>query len=309
MRRRTDRVRLDTTGHRVLLVERGQKGNGGMRLAAAVLSALLFLGSTAASASGMAYVRLLYHGSRGAPVVALTFDDGWSATRCARILDILERRQVAATFFPVALAVSAAPAFWRRVAADGYPIANHTTTHADLTHLTLQGATDEIAGARTIIEAIIGRPLIRVVRPPYGAWDSMVLQAAAAAGFPTVLLWDTTAADTAPSSSPASMLRAALRGRNGSVVLMHCGPAVTPTILEQVIDGYEARGFGFVTVPQLLNGKVPASAFPPPTASPEPPPGDSSTPEPPAPEPPVAEGPAVDSVRVPLARPGTVWPI
>jgi hypothetical protein len=53
---------------------------------------------------------------------------------------------------------------------------------------------------------------------------------------------------------------AAEQGTNGSVVLMHCGPNVTPYLLPDVIASYRARGFRFVTVAQLLG--VPWSAGP-----------------------------------------------
>jgi len=249
------------------------------RLASLALALALLLGSAVGSVGAGTSVRVLSHGSRETPVVALTFDDGWSAKRCSRILDILERRHVAATFFPYAMAVAYAPAFWRRVARAGYPIGNHTTTHPDLTGLTVQQATAQIARARMIVERVTGRKMIRVLRPPYGAWDKTVVEAARAAGFPTVLLWDTTDRDTSRSASADQMVRAALRGRNGSVVLMHCGPAVTPTILERVIDGYQERGFGFVTVPELLSGRVPATAFPLPPPRPSPLPGEHSASE------------------------------
>ena len=54
------------------------------------------------------------------------------------------------------------------------------------------------------------------------------------------------------------MIRAALTGRNGSVVVLHCGPSATPRILLQIIEGYQARGFQFVTVPTLLGMSDPA---------------------------------------------------
>jgi peptidoglycan-N-acetylglucosamine deacetylase len=242
-----------------------------VRLASLTLATLLLLASAMGSAAADVTVRLIYHGARDKPVVALTFDDGYSATNCASILDILERRHVAATFFPYAWAVRGAPAFWRRVARDGFPIANHTTSHPDMTTLTLPDATKQITQAEQMIEKVTGRPMIKVFRPPYGAWNKTVIEAARDAGYPTVLLWDVDSRDWG-SSSASAVLRAASRGHAGSVVLMHCGPSVTPTILEAVIDGYQKRGFGFVAVPQLLSGKVPATAFPAPAAEPPPPP-------------------------------------
>ena len=41
-------------------------------------------------------------------------------------------------------------------------------------------------------------------------------------------------------------------GTNGSIVLMHAGPLNTPKALPGIIANYRARGFTFVTVPELL---------------------------------------------------------
>jgi peptidoglycan/xylan/chitin deacetylase (PgdA/CDA1 family) len=242
-----------------------------VRLVSLALAMLLLLGSAIGATAAEPTIRLIYRGAQDQPVVALTFDDGYSPSNCAKILDILERRHVAATFFPYAWAVGTAPAFWRRVAAAGYPIANHTTSHPNMTSLSLAEARSEITRARRAIEKITGREMIRVFRPPYGAWNKTVIEAASDAGFPTVLLWDVDTRDWTRSATPSSVLRAALRGGRGSVILMHCGPSVTPAILDKLISGYQKRGFGFVTVPQLLSGQVPATAFAPPVPEPAPP--------------------------------------
>lgn len=231
------------------------------RLVAATAALLLSLAAGTLPAGAEPGVRLVHHGSRAVPVVALTFDDGWDAERCWAILETLVRRGVPATFFPYARAVARAPDFWRRVAALGYPIGNHSTTHPDMTRLAFAEATSELHRARTIVEDVTGERMIRVFRPPYGAWDMTVIEAAQAAGFPTVLLWDVDPRDWSRSWSRETKVREALRGRNGSVVLLHCGPAVTPRILERIIDGYLERGFAFVTVPQLLRGPVPGRVF------------------------------------------------
>jgi peptidoglycan/xylan/chitin deacetylase (PgdA/CDA1 family) len=109
--------------------------------------------------------------------------------------------------------------------------------------------------------------MIHVVRPPTGAFNTSVLRAARAAGFPILLTWDTTFADTSRTASVAKQIRYGERGRNGSVILMHCRPH-TLQILEPVIDYYLARGFTFVTVPQLLGLPGPVPKFPPPAGRP-----------------------------------------
>ena len=228
-----------------------------LRTSAVAVLLVLALGSRDVAAVS---ARVVSHGPRDDKVVALTFDDGWSTPRCQKILDILVAQNVPATFFPNALYVRRSPAFWRRVAELGFPIGNHTVNHRDLTELSSKAVFKEINRDREMVEEITGVPMIRVMRPPYGSYDNRTLRQAARAGFPTILLWDTTASDTSRSASKRSMIKAALRGRNGSVVVLHCGPEATPRILPKIIEGYRTRGFRFVTVPVLLGMDAPARA-------------------------------------------------
>ncbi|MGZ6345885.1 MAG: polysaccharide deacetylase family protein [Candidatus Limnocylindrales bacterium] len=215
-----------------------------------LLLAYLIVSPTMATAGG---VTVVSHGSRTAPVVALTFDDGTNPANCRRLFATLLADRVPATFFPKAQAMRLDPAFWRIVADAGYPIGDHTLTHPELPTLSYKAQEAEITGARRLAESITGRPMLRAFRPPYGAYDATTLAAAGAAGFPTVLLWDTSDRDTSPSGTLPEMLAAGEAGRNGSIVLLHCWPDATPWLLPSLIASYQARGFRFVTIPQLLH--------------------------------------------------------
>ena len=228
-----------------------------LRTSAVSVLLVLVFGVGTVAAADPAVVR---NGPRDEKVIALTFDDGWSTPRCQKILEILVTQKVPATFFPNALYVKQHPAFWRRVAELGFPIANHTTNHRDLTELTGAGVFQEIDRDRRIVERITGVPMVRVVRPPFGAYNKRTIRQAAKAGFPTLLLWDTTSLDTSRRASDKAMIKAALSGRNGSIVVLHCGPKATPRILPKIIAGYRARGFRFVTVPALLGIDAPSRA-------------------------------------------------
>jgi peptidoglycan-N-acetylglucosamine deacetylase len=191
------------------------------------------------------------HGDRTQKAIALTFDDGWSATRTREIVTILDKQGVTATFFPYANVVKASPDLWRSIARR-YPIANHTVSHPKLTRLTSAGIYDEIDRARRIVERITGRPMMRVFRPPYGAWDSRVARQAYKAGFNYLVLWDVDSGDTSRDRTYSRVLRLASSGGKGSIVLMHAGPAVTPRVLKDVIANYRSRGFRFVTVGEMF---------------------------------------------------------
>jgi peptidoglycan/xylan/chitin deacetylase (PgdA/CDA1 family) len=218
-------------------------------------------------------VSVLRHGPRTEQVIALTFDDGWGWRRCAKVVRTLDKAGVPATFFPNGMYVAAAPAFWGDVA-QRYPFGNHTNHHLSLPGLSATRIRAEIADDERRIEAITGVPMIKVLRPPFGARDPRVDRVAASLGYHHVLLWDTRIGDSSRRSSERTMLRAALRGRPGSVVLMHCGNPRTVRLLPKVIAGYQARGFRFVTVPELLGIPWQAAA-PLPTAAPSPAPAAS----------------------------------
>ncbi len=221
-------------------------------LVAAVLLVLIGTGGSPAARAASPSARVVTHGSRAVKAIALTFDDGASPENCRRILAELVAQDVPATFFPAANLMRLDPAFWRLVARAGYPVADHTVTHPHMPRLGYTAQLRELTEARAIVESIIGRPMLDVFRPPYGEFDGATRAAAAAAGFPTLLVWDTSDRDTSPRGTVAEMLTAAEQGKNGSVMLLHCGPNATPYLLPDVIAFYRRRGFRFVTVPQLL---------------------------------------------------------
>jgi peptidoglycan/xylan/chitin deacetylase (PgdA/CDA1 family) len=225
-----------------------------LRVLLIVLAMALCLPPAMQAATGAA---ILSHGSRSRPVVALTFDDGAGSTACRALVDVLEASHTAATFFPNAMYVVRSPWLWRRIAALGFPIGNHTTSHPVMPSLSYAGQLAEITSDRTIVERIIGMPTIPVFRPPYGAFDATTVRAASAAGYTSLLNWDATFADSSrrPDGAPwplAAYVASASSGTNGAVVLGHCGNPIDLAVLPAVIASYRARGFAFVTVPELL---------------------------------------------------------
>lgn len=194
-------------------------------------------------------------------VVALTFDDGLSAQSIRELVAVAVATRTPITFFPTGRSLQQYPELWRAVAAAGFPIANHTVSHPFLRDLRERkgeaAVIRQITGFATIAAAI-EIPIIAVLRPPYGDRDRAIDALAARAGFPTVAMWDTSFADTAPicNGSIAGHVRAATRGKAGSIVIGHARPALTPRILASVIAAYRARGLEPVALPTLLTGEV-----------------------------------------------------
>jgi peptidoglycan-N-acetylglucosamine deacetylase len=202
--------------------------------------------------------RAVSHGSRAKKVVALTFDDGYGPTNTLRILAILERYHVNATFFPTGRAVELYPAVWRQAAAAGFPIGDHTYSHSNLRGACFGHQLSELRRQQHVLLDLLGTHEIPLMRPPYGTYDRMTRYAATAAGEARVVLWDVDTRDWSGISWRA-VAHTALTGTSGSIVLMHTMPTVTASALTHIIAGYRLRGFTFVTVGQLLgiDGPVP----------------------------------------------------
>lgn len=220
------------------------------RLGLAMLAAFIALAIAAAPVAA-ATATVHRYGDRTQKIVALTFDDGYSASRSQRIADILSAYGVTGTFFPYADAVRAAPSVWRGIAKK-FPIANHTISHPNLKRLTASQVYREIDGARRIIEQITNRRMIRIFRPPYGAYNTTVLTQSYAAGFRKVAMWSVDSGD-ALGLSDERVYERAIAGGKGSIVLLHAGPPSTVRVLARIIRNYRSRGFRFVNLADMLD--------------------------------------------------------
>jgi peptidoglycan-N-acetylglucosamine deacetylase len=190
-------------------------------------------------------------------VVALTFDDGPDPQWTPRILDILRRNHVPATFFVIGIEAQKYPALLRAEAAEGNVVGNHTYSHQNLENLPGWRAETEMVGGAAVIESIIGsKPVL--FRPPYGAGDRKGsdpgADALAARLHDHVVDWNDDPNDwTRPGT--AEITKRVLDGATSrTVVLLHDGGgnrSQTVDALPDIIAGFRDRGFLFTTVDGL----------------------------------------------------------
>jgi peptidoglycan-N-acetylglucosamine deacetylase len=236
-------------------------------IAARVLAALVLLGAgffglyefVEAPWSGV-FQTVYTHGSGHR--VALTFDDGPTRGVTDRVLDVLEREHVPATFFVVGTAARHEPALLRRMAADGDEIEDHSDTHPHLNAIVSELALDaQIAGPDPAIAAAAGLPS-RYLRPPYGARNAAVMQAAGRNG-KIVVLWSAMLDETSPNASPDELAARLLRQvHDGAIVVLHDGDrgrgaggrSYEAQLTPRIIAALRARGYRFETVDRLLFG-------------------------------------------------------
>jgi len=205
-----------------------------------------------------------------AKTVALTFDDGPDPVWTPKILAVLRREHVPATFFLVGAHAASNPSLVRAELAAGDEVGSHTYTHANLAsagwrlplELTLtQNALAGAAGIRT-----------RLLRPPYSSVADALHKAgwlayrqAAKFGY-LVVLTSTDTNDWARPGVSRIVANAMPRFKRGAIIMMHDSGGnrrQTVRALPLIIKRLRARGYRFATVTAALHlppADVPATA-------------------------------------------------
>ncbi len=195
--------------------------------------------------------KIVRSGPRSSGAVALTFDDGYNAEACARIANTLRRNDAKGTFFINGNYLKAEPAKWKRILA-GMPVGNHTRSHHDLTGEPHPVVIKQIRENEALHERILGRPMLKVLRPPYGAYGERVRRIAAQLGYDRIALWSVDTHDWKPTTSARAIVRRATGARPGSVILMHCARNATARALPSIIRHYRARGIELAGLGKVL---------------------------------------------------------
>jgi peptidoglycan/xylan/chitin deacetylase (PgdA/CDA1 family) len=180
-------------------------------------------------------------------IIYLTFDDGPDGLNDPRLLKILKRNRVPATFFLLGSAVARDPGAPGRLWLAGHAVGNHTYSHTDLTTLGLAAIEHEM----TSTQRLLGRVGGACVRPPYGAVNPTVYAAARDLGLRPVM-WSVDPEDWAHQDTQYIVDHILTHVRDRSTVLMHDGGGprrATLNAVKQLIPQLRAKGYEFRTVP------------------------------------------------------------
>jgi peptidoglycan/xylan/chitin deacetylase (PgdA/CDA1 family) len=137
--------------------------------------------------------------------LALTFDDGPNPLWTPRLLDLLARRSVRATFFLVGSRAQANPALVRQIVAAHHLIGNHSWSHLNLALASSRRIEEQLYRTTQTLEEISAAPIC-YFRPPYGARRPETLRIARRLGMVPVL-WNAMTSDWKNPSADAIALR------------------------------------------------------------------------------------------------------
>jgi len=195
---------------------------------------------------------------RGSRMMALTYDDGPNDPYTLRVMEVLERYSVKATFFLIGQFVRQKPEVARALVAAGHVIGNHTWDHPNLIFCSSVEVRRQLEWAqKTIFDATGVGP--QLFRPPFGGRRPVTLRAARAFGL-LPIMWNVTCYDWKANSAEEIVGHAERQVRGGDVILLHDGGyrrmgadrSRTVAASEQILTHYRREGHEFVTIPQML---------------------------------------------------------
>jgi peptidoglycan/xylan/chitin deacetylase (PgdA/CDA1 family) len=227
---------------------------------------IIALGAAAASVAGyhtmsptsQLYGRAFSGLPPGTRRLALTYDDGPNDPWTLKLLDVLDRHSVKATFFLIGRFVAERPQIAREVAARGHEIGNHTWSHPNLVFTSRGELRRQLADTREALFDAVGEHS-RFFRPPFGGRRPSVMRTVRSLGLEPIL-WRATGWDWSATSSDQIVRKLVRQVRGGEVILLHDGGhqrmgtdrSHTVAATDEFLRRYQGEGYEFGTVSEML---------------------------------------------------------
>jgi peptidoglycan/xylan/chitin deacetylase (PgdA/CDA1 family) len=214
------------------------------------------------SPTGQWYGRTFTGLPPGSKQLALTYDDGPNDPHTLRLLEVLTKHEVHATFFLIGRYVKQRPDVAREIVQAGHAVGNHTFSHPNLIFASTGQVRTEVQQCAQTLDDAVGQHS-RLFRPPFGGRRPATLRIARSLGLEPVM-WNVTGWDW--KGKPAEYVEHKVHEqiRGGDVVLLHDGGNAffgadrSQTVLatDRLITRCKSEGYEFVTIPVMMGEGV-----------------------------------------------------
>jgi peptidoglycan/xylan/chitin deacetylase (PgdA/CDA1 family) len=193
------------------------------------------------------HLKSINHLDKTGNQIALTFDDGPCNPQTTKVLDILKKHNVKATFFVIGKNIKGNEGILKRIHEEGHAIGSHSFSHHFW--IDMWGKKKLLADIEESLDAIknvTGQPL-KLFRPPYGVTtpnfravlEHLKLQSVG---------WNVRSYDTNTSDINTILQRVLSKTQNGSVILLHDRLDHSPELLDKLIPALKEKKFEFATI-------------------------------------------------------------
>ncbi|MCY7818745.1 polysaccharide deacetylase family protein [Bacillus inaquosorum] len=192
----------------------------------------------------------IYKGNPDKPMVAFLINVAWGNEYLEKMLPILQKHQVKATFFLEGNWVRNNEQLAKKIAEDGHEIGNHSYNHPDMSKLTTGRISEQLDKTNEQIEQTIGHKP-KWFAPPSGSFRKAVVDIAAEKQMGTVM-WTVDTIDWQKPAPSVLQTRVLSKIHNGAMILMH-PTEPTAESLEALITKIKDKGYALGTVTELMD--------------------------------------------------------
>lgn len=197
---------------------------------------------------------IVYNGLRDRKVVSISFDDWGCDLAVTRLLDVLDKYNVKATFFLRGNGPEMNPNLAKAIAEGGHDVANHTYTHPVLTTQTPEQVQEQIVKCHQVLTEAIQKEPKLLFRPPTGEINEVTARAIAATGYKDISLYDVSPLDWSKISEDKIVDYIKKNVTNGSVIVMHLMIELdTYKALPKVIEFLQQQGYTIMPLSELVS--------------------------------------------------------
>lgn len=179
-------------------------------------------------------------------LIALTFDDGPSHNT-SKLLDILNKYQVKATFFLVGTNIKREESVVKKMASYGMEIGNHTYNHRILSRLSTENIKLEVEKTNDLIYDITGK-YPTIFRPSYGQSSKKIRKSSSM----PIVIWNIDTLDWKYHSSNRIVNSVLSKVKEGDIILMHDLYTSSINAVDKLIPELLERGYMPVTISELF---------------------------------------------------------
>lgn len=184
--------------------------------------------------------------------IAISFDAAWGNEDTEKILGILKKNNVRATFFMTGGWVESYPDDVKAILAAGHDLGNHSENHKNMSQLSDAEKKEELMKVHQKVQELTGYEMF-LFRPPYGDYDNAVVNVAKDCGYFTIQ-WDVDSLDW-KDYGVDSIIKTVTQHKhlgNGSIILCHNGAKYTAQALDTLIAALKNEGYTFVPISELI---------------------------------------------------------
>ena len=183
-------------------------------------------------------------GNSEKPYIYLTFDSGYEAGYTKKILEVLKKNQVPATFFVTAHYVNSEPDLIKQMIDEGHIIGNHTANHKSMPEISNEQIKEEVMNLHSSLYEKFGYEM-KYMRPPKGEFSERTLSITDSLGFKTVM-WSFAYVDWNDDKQPSkedAMKKIISNLHNGEIMLLHATSKTNSEIMGEMVDKIKEEGY------------------------------------------------------------------